>query len=202
MGETEDLIKLGANVSSVDTGVLHCKENSRLVELLACHIDNMIWGGDEMFQFDTINKLKHTFQFECEEIEAFTCIGIGLVQDSDFGISINQNNYISSITETVPPTDRTKDKNSFLFNEEKKLYRSAVIQLSWFAGISRPYNSFSMCKASTKFKNVTIKEVPYVNTIINNVESTNYGIKCPNLSMDDLKLQLLTKPKFNNLPNG
>ena len=59
-----------------------------------------------------------------------------------------------------------------------------------------------MCEASTKFKNVTIKEVPYVNTIINNVESTNYGIKCPNLSMDDLKLQLLTKPKFNNLPNG
>ena len=70
---------------------------------------------------------------------------------------------------------------NLLFNEEKKLYRSALSQLSWFAGISRPYNSFPLCEASAKFKNLTIKEVPYVNTIINNVESTNYGIKCPNL---------------------
>ena len=59
-----------------------------------------------------------------------------------------------------------------------------------------------MCEASTKFKNVTIKEVPYINTIINNVESTNYGIKCPHLSMDDLKLQLFMNASFNNLPNG
>ena len=58
-----------------------------------------------MFEINTINKLKHTFQFGCEEIETFTYTGTGLVQDSDFGISINQNNYISSITETVPPTD-------------------------------------------------------------------------------------------------
>ena len=98
----------------------------------------MIWGGDEMFETNTINKLKHTFQFECEEIEAFTYTGIELVQDSDFGISINQNNYINSIKETVPPTDRTKGKKSSLSNEEKKLHRSAVSQLNWVAGISRP----------------------------------------------------------------
>ena len=91
---------------------------------------------------------------------------------------------------------------NLLFNEEKKLYRSALSQLSWFAGISRPYNSFPLCEASAKFKNLTIKEVPYVNTIINNVESTNYGIKCPHLSMDDLKLQLFTNASFKNLPNG
>ena len=43
----------------------------------------MIWGGDEMFETNTNNMLKRTFQFECKEIEAFACIGIGLVQDSD-----------------------------------------------------------------------------------------------------------------------
>ena len=41
----EDLIKLGANVSSVDKDVFHWKENSCLVQLLARHIDNMIWGN-------------------------------------------------------------------------------------------------------------------------------------------------------------
>lgn len=82
------------------------------------------------------------------------------------------------------------------------MHRSAVSQLSWSAGISRPYNSFSMCKASTKFKNATIKDVPYINTIINNAECTNYSIKFPHLSIDNLQLQLFTDASFNNLPNG
>lgn len=50
----------------------------------------MIWGGDEMFETNTINKLKHTFQFECEEIEVFIYIAIKLVKNSNFGICINQ----------------------------------------------------------------------------------------------------------------
>lgn len=33
-----------------------------------------------------------------------------MVQDSDFSISINQNNYVSSITEIVPPIEQKKDK--------------------------------------------------------------------------------------------
>ena len=86
----------------------------------------MIWGGDE-----------HTFQFGYEEIEAFTYIGIGLVHDSYFSISINQNNYINSVTEIVLSRKRTKDKTSPLDNEEKK-YRSVVSQLNWVVGILRP----------------------------------------------------------------
>ena len=82
------------------------------------------------------------------------------------------------------------------------MHRSEVSQLNSFAGISRPYISFSVCETSTKFKNAAIKDVPYVNKIINNVKSTNYGIKFPQLSMDDLKLQLFTDISFNNLPNG
>ena len=42
----------------------------------------------------------------------------------------------------------------------------------------------------------------HVNKIIKNVKSTNYDIKFPQLSMDDLKLQLLTDTSFNNVPNG
>ena len=59
-----------------------------------------------------------------------------------------------------------------------------------------------MYKASTKFKNATIKDVLYVNKIIKNVKSTDYNIKFPQLSMDDLKLQLITYASSNDLPNG
>lgn len=42
----------------------------------------------------------------------------------------------------------------------------------------------------------------HLNKIINNVKYRNYDIKFPQLSMEDLKLQLLTDASFNNLPNG
>ena len=127
-----------------------------------------------------------------------------MVQDSDYSISINQNNYISSITETaLLPIEGTKDKTSPLSNEGKKLHISAIGQLNCVVGISRPdIISCSVYKASTKFKNATIKDVLYVNRIIKNVKSTDYSIKFPQLSMDDLKLQLITYASSNNLPNG
>ena len=82
------------------------------------------------------------------------------------------------------------------------MYRNAVGQLNWVAGILRLDISFPMCEASTKFKNAAMKDVLYVNMIIKNAESTNYGITFPQLSMEDLKLQLLTDASSNNLPNG
>ena len=47
----EELIKLGANVSSVDSGLFYWKEHYKLVGILACHVDDMIWGGNENFKF-------------------------------------------------------------------------------------------------------------------------------------------------------
>ena len=79
--------------------------------------------------------------------------------------------------EIVLPIEETKDKNSLLSNEEKKLYRSAVCQLNWVAGISRPGIRFPVCEGSTKFKNATIKYVLYVNKTIKNEKTTNYIIK-------------------------
>ena len=53
-----------------------------------------------------------------------------------------------------------KKRIPYLFsNEEKTLNRSAVGQLNWVAEISRPDISFSVCEASTKFKQATVGDV-------------------------------------------
>ena len=43
----EELIKLGANVSSVDSGLFYWKEHYKLVDMLVCHVDDMVQGGNE-----------------------------------------------------------------------------------------------------------------------------------------------------------
>ena len=49
-------------------------------------------------------------------------------------------------------------------NEEKTSYRHAIGQLNWVAGIWRPNISFSVCEASTKFKQAIVGNVPYMST--------------------------------------
>ena len=95
-----------------------------------------------------------------------------------------------------------KEKNSLLSNEEKTSYRSAVGHLNWVAEISRPDISFSVCEASTKFKQATVADVLYVNKIIKNLKNSKNAINFPQLNLNNIKLQLFTDAIFNNLPNG
>ena len=91
----EKVIKLGAIVSSVDPGLFYWKENYKLVDIFACHVDDMIWGGNENFKISVIDNLRNTFMFGSEESKAFTYLGIQLIQYDDFSLTINQNNYFS-----------------------------------------------------------------------------------------------------------
>ena len=54
---------------------------------------------------------------------------------------INQKNYIDCISEIKLSTERLKEKNSLLSNEER--------QLDWVPGISRPDISFSVFEAGS-----------------------------------------------------
>ena len=94
------------------------------------------------------------------------------------------------------------DHNSLLTEAERTEYRSAIGKLNWVAVISKPDISFSVCKASTKFKNATVADAYYIKKIIRKVRSTKNCIKFPCLSLKMLQLKLFTDASFNNLPNG
>ena len=162
----------------------------------------MIWGGNENFKINAIDNLKNTFMFGSEETKAFTYLGIQLIQNDDFSLTINQNNYTDCISEIKLSNDRLKEKNSLLSNEEITSFRSAVGQLNWVAGISGPYISFSGCEASTKFKQATVGDILYFKKIIKIVKNSKNAINFPQLNLNNIKLQLFTDASFNNLPNG
>ena len=132
----EKLLKLGAKISSIDTGPVYWRANNTLIGILAHYVDDMIWGGNKYFNGTIIAKLKEIFNFGPEKMEAFTYIGIRLKQNSDFSIKIDLNSCIASIQEIVLSKERMKDrKSSTLTPSEKTLYRSTVGQLNWVAGI-------------------------------------------------------------------
>ena len=92
------------------------------------------------------------------------------------------------------------ENNSLLPNKEKTSHRSAVGQLNRVAGILRPDISFSVCEASTKFKQATVADVLYVSKIIKNVKNSKNEIRFPQLNLNNTELPLFTDASFNNLP--
>ena len=103
--------------------------------MLACYVDDMIWGDNENFKINAIDNLKNTFMFSSEETKAFKHVGIQLKQNDDYSLTINENNYIDCISEIKLSNQRLKEINTLLSNEEKTSYRSAVRQLNWVAGV-------------------------------------------------------------------
>ena len=61
-----------------------------------------------------------------------------------------------------------------------------VGQLKWVAGISRPDISFSICEASTKFKQTTVAHVIYFKKIIKNIRNSKNEIRFPKLNLNNI----------------
>ena len=64
----EEIVKLVANVRLVDPGLFYSNEHYKLIGILGCHVDDMIWGGNKNVKINAINNLKNTFM----ETDAFT----------------------------------------------------------------------------------------------------------------------------------
>ena len=115
----EEMLKLEAKISSTDPGLFQWRGNNTIIGILACHIDDVIWGGNQYFKGTIITKLKEICNFGLEEMEALTCIGIGLKQNSDFSVTIDENSYIDSIQEIALSKERMKGQKSSLTPSEE-----------------------------------------------------------------------------------
>ena len=76
----EELIKVKAVMSKFDEVVFFWRVDGKLHGILACHVDDFIFGGSDLFEEKVINKLKEKFQISQEENQAFKYIGLEVKQ--------------------------------------------------------------------------------------------------------------------------
>ena len=91
-----ELIKLGAIPSKIDPGIFCWYHNDKLIGIMICFVDDILWGGITKFS-DTVTKLKEIFCIGTENSSSFRYIGMELLQNDDFSITLSQDNYISNL---------------------------------------------------------------------------------------------------------
>ena len=137
--------------------------------MLTVHVDDILHGGNDTFYQKVIQPLSLVLKFGTTNTNAFLYLGIQLHQNKDFSITVNQNNFAQSIKK-IPIADNA-NRHTLLSSIETEMLRSAVGQLTWLAGISRPDISFNVCIAATRAGTATIGDALDVNKIISKVQA-------------------------------
>ena len=113
---------------------------------------------------------------------------------------LNQKNFAASIKRIT--LSATSDANTLLTDTECTALHSAIGQLNWLAGMSRPVISFEICNVASKVKEGTIGDAIQINKVITKVQSEKTHVTFPPLDLNSVRGKAYANGSFNSLPDG
>ena len=201
----EVLEQCEVTVSKVDPAVFFWKDNKGCVKgVLACHVDDFLWGGSVEFEQKVINSIRSTFCVGKEELEekgSFPYVGIELSKHEK-DLHLKQNAYQNSL-QFIPVTKgRMGDKEAPLTQEERELLQSKIGQILWIARQSRPDIIFDASNLASSLKKANVQTLNEANKIIKNLKSETVTLKFRKLGNDNIRLLVFSDSSLGNLSDG
>ena len=175
--------------------------DGKLQGLMACFVDDVIWGGTELFRKMVVTKLYDTFKVGSSQENAFPFLGISLRQNQDMSIVVDQNSYARTLTPIPVSTTRLHEKFEKISTLEEEQLRTLIGQLNWLSGISRPEISFDVSLMTSRIRTATVEDLTYCNKVLKQVQSNPTFITFPVMDIASLCLVVHCDSSWNNLPN-
>ena len=197
----EELLRLGASPSSLDNGIFLFGE-SELYGIIVLYVDDIMWSGKEIQMRLIITKLKTAFQISHEDDDAFSYVGLQVLQEDDCSIIVNQKTYADSVQTITLDSERMKSPHATLSSEETTKLRGALGQLNWLSNMTRPEISFTVSKLSANVTSATIADIKEANKLIKYVKETSSQLRFPVLDCTSIQVIGYADASFNNLNDG
>ncbi len=200
----EVMTRCGATVSVVDPAVYywHDTDTHCLKGVLASHVDDFIWAGNEGFEGSVVNQIRKLLNVGNEESVSFKYVGLNLKSSSSY-ITLDQKQYINSINSIDISKGRLFDKSSKLEPDEADTMRSKVGQIMWMANQTRPDVMFNASSLASSIKRGTVADLVETNKVIRKLRSEVVTLKFHRLGDDEsLKLVIYSDASLGNLPDG
>ena len=74
----QELLDLGLFQLKLDNAVFSWYNNGSLQGLVACHVDDFVYGGNELFHTNVVEKLRSIFIVGTEQSRCFKFLGIDI----------------------------------------------------------------------------------------------------------------------------
>ena len=186
--------------STLDPALFHWNVRGEVSGIIAVHVDDFIWCGNDAFESTVIGNLRNTFQVGKEEASSFQYLGLRL-QQSLMGVALDQKQYIEGLREIEIPTCISKDIDMHLSDDLRDALRSKVGQLLWVANQTRPDISFDVSSTAVSMKCSTMKNILHINKIIRKVKNNHSSLQFFSLGKAT-KIIAYTDAAFANLADG
>ena len=122
-------------------------ESARLQGLITIHVDDFEYCGTAQWHKEVINKLCDMFKISKQQTGAFKYVGLNIEQNGE-EIFVDQQSYINELTEISIDSNRRKQLDDQLTEEEKKTLRSVCGHLLLASSQTRPDAAFQSCQVS------------------------------------------------------
>ena len=195
------LEKCGGTMSKVDPAVFYWMDGEELEGILACHVDDFIWGGTENFKQTVVQEIRQTFKVGKEESKTFQYIGMEMFSDGNT-ILLHQSKYGESLESIPLEKSRAFQKHEVMSVQEKQAYRSKIGQILWTSRQSRPDVVFDACQLASKINDGKVEHLQEANKVIRRIKSEQVDLKFHNLGSGQLSLLVYTDASLGNLLDG
>ncbi len=198
----DTLIGLKMDVSSYDDSFLFLHNGkNELSGVIAVHVDDLMFSGDEHFQTTVILALKRKFKISTEVETDFTYTDLRISQSTS-GITVSQVSYIDQMTE-IEIDSNHKHMNKHPINEtERRMLRTACGQMLWTATQSRPDAAYTTCASSNAIAYGTVADLKVVNKTMKYLKKNPLQLRYWKLDLSQIVLVICCDASFANLPDG
>ena len=187
------LISLNLSMSKGDPSLFYYHKNDKLSRLIAIHVDDFLWSGNELFSEHIIPQLSKIFTNGKVPKNVFRYLGLDLRQNKEF-IILDQIHYINSL--------QLVDENSGT-SIISSIVQTSAGKLLWICSQTRPDNCFDVCQLSTNIKNSDKIYLETINKIFENIKQNHCCVRYQKLGNEsDLHTVIYSDAAHGNLPNG
>ena len=196
----DELVKLGVKECPVDKAIFFWYTSAGLEGIICLYVDDFLYTGSDRFVECIIKKLMSIFKIGSTGTDNFTYVGYRLNTYND-GITLDQEHYISSLSDVFVSKKRKLEKNSPLSKKELAAFRTLVGQLSWVSTHTRPDIAFEVCELGAKVPFATISDLLSLNHLVKRIQTTHMNLFFPNMeSSNEYIIKCYTDASYRSLP--
>ena len=181
---------------------LHCFIGIMMIHfqgLITIHVDDLFWGGTEVFKKKVIVPFKHMFEISKENSKCFQYLGLQIQQFPECK-TVDQIKYCKLLTPIEISKERTQ-KNHPLGKDELKKLRMLTGQMNWIATQTQPDLLFS-CKLASSLKNATLNDMIKANKVMRNFCNEDIKVRTAKLEYGNFKFISYSDASHANLTDG
>ena len=195
-----ELTSLGAKQATCDKGLFIWEDRSGggLCGVLAAHVDDFVFCGDEYFHMTILPKIRSTFHIGTEEEQRFKYLGLS-ISEVPRGIELNLEDYCLGIKE-METASLGLDRQRLLNSHEISTLKQLVGQINWVSTQCRPDVSYDNCILGTRASKATVADVHYANKVVRKIRGQSLSLTFPSqMDLSTVRLVSFCDASFANL---